>query len=97
MPSRTSPMRCLALVALLSLAPACAPKERIQPLFPSAADLQVEPKPQLSADDLTSEAALDQHDIAVESWGERGWRTVARICRWAERNGAKGLACPNGD
>lgn len=47
----------------------------------------------LSADAITSEAALDQHDIAIETWGERGWRAVGRICRWAERSGMV-IACP---
>lgn len=58
----------------------------------------MEPKPQLTADALTSEAALDAHDIALETWGEAGWLTVARICRWAVSNGAAlPFRCPPAD
>lgn len=84
--------RCLTLALLtaasLSLASGCAGRERIQPLFPPAADLKVQPKPVLAPDAIESEAALDAHDIALEVWGEAGWAAVARICRWSVRNGA---------
>lgn len=43
----------------------------------------------LKPQDLGSEAALDQHDIDLEAWGERGWAAVARICRWSVENGAR--------
>lgn len=86
--SRTFLTRSLLLVASLSLASGCVSKERILPVFPPAADLRTEAKPQLQPADLGSEAALDAHDIAVETWGERGWRAVGRICRWAVANGA---------
>lgn len=84
MPQRTCLIRCLLLAASLALVPSCAPKARIQPLYPSAADLRVEPKPLLDPAALGSDEALDAHDNAVEAWGERGWRTVARICRQVE-------------
>lgn len=93
MPWPLSPMRCLLLAASLSLASGCVSKERIQPLYPPAADMTVEAKPLLDPASLTSEAALDQHDIDIETWGERGWKAVARICRWAMANGAK-VSCP---
>ncbi|KQS52590.1 hypothetical protein ASG17_15080 [Brevundimonas sp. Leaf363] len=89
-------MRCnrfltLALLtaASLSLASGCATRERIRPLFPPAADLRPQPKPQLRPEDLESEAALDAYEIRLEAWGEAGWQAVSRVCRWAEANGAE--------
>ena len=66
----------------------------MRPIFPPSADLRVEAKPRLDPAALHSEAALDDHDSSVEAWGERGWAAVARLCRWAERNGMDGLSCP---
>ena len=86
---------CLLIAASLLLAPGCATQERIQPLFPPAADLVVQPKPVLAPEALTSEAALDRYDIEIEAWGEDGWKAVGRICRWAVANGAPGLTCPD--
>lgn len=83
----------LLIAASLWLAPGCAPKERISPLYPPASDLKVQPKPKLDPAALESEAALDAHDIALETWGEAGWQTVARICRWSAANGMK-IDCP---
>ena len=80
-------MPCLLIAAVLLLAPGCGHRAVTQPVFPSAADLKVEPKPQLKPEDLASEAALDAHDISLEAWGERGWQAVGRICRWAKANG----------
>jgi hypothetical protein len=54
----------------------------------------VEAKPVPPADIVTSAQAAANYDIAIEGWGERGWRAVARICRWAKDNGAEGLNCP---
>jgi hypothetical protein len=87
MPSRPFPTSALLIAAALWLAPGCATKERTRPLFPPAADLKVEPKPRLDPSALDSEAALDAHDIALETWGDAGWAAVARICRWAKANG----------
>lgn len=64
-------------------------------MFPPASDLRVQPKPVLTVEALSSEAALDEHDIAIETWGDDGWKAVGRICRWAVANGAKGLTCPD--
>lgn len=61
--------------------------------MPPAADLAVEPKPVPPPEIVTSAQAAAEYDIAVEGWGERGWRTVARICRWAVENGAE-ITCP---
>ncbi len=63
-------------------------------IYPSAADLVVEAKPLLDPTALESEAALDAHEIAIESWGDRGWSMVARLCRWHVEMGMKGLSCP---
>lgn len=92
MPSRPCPTLALLTAAALWLAPGCATRERIRPLFPPAADLKVEAKPRLDPSALDSEAALDAHDIALEAWGEAGWAAVARICRWAKANGMA-VAC----
>lgn len=86
-------MPCLALAVSLSLVSGCANKAPVTRIYPPAADLVVEPKPQLDPAALESEAALDAHDIALETWGERGWAAVGRLCRWADQMGAKGLSC----
>ena len=95
MPSRPCPTSALLIAAALWLAPGCATRERIRPLFPPAADLKVAEKPRLDPAALDSEAALDAHDIALEAWGEAGWAAVARICRWARANGMA-VGCPGG-
>ena len=59
------------------------------PIFPPSADLAVESKPVPPPEIVTSAQAAAEYDIALEAWGERGWRTVARICRWAQENGAE--------
>lgn len=87
MRSTPCPIPALLIVAALWLAPGCAVKERIQPLYPPASDLAVQGKPRLDPAALDSEAALDRHDIALEAWGEAGWQAVGRICRWAKANG----------
>src|SRR5215217_8032854 len=94
MRSRPCQMLTLLTAAALSLVSGCGTTLApiLRPL-PPAADLAVEPKPQLNPEDLDSDAALDGHDIALEVWGERGWAAVARLCRWAEANGAAGLGC----
>ena len=92
MPLHRYPTGALLLAAALLLAPGCAHRERISPLFPPASDLKVEPKPRLDPAALDSELALDAHDIALEAWGEAGWQAVARICRWAQANGMA-VAC----
>lgn len=78
---------CLIAAVSLSLAPGCAHRETTFQLYPSAADLKAEPKPRLKPEDLGSAAALDAHEIALEAWGERGWKAVARVCQWAKTNG----------
>lgn len=94
MPTTRSKMALRALLVSLLLASACANKAPTSPAFPRAADLKVEPKPVLAVDALASDQALNDHEADVESWGERGWRQVARICRWAQDLGMKGVSCP---
>lgn len=85
------------LIALLTLsvsslaASACAGKERLQPIFPSSADLKAvtEQKPVATPEIVTSAQAAAEYDIAVEAWGERVSRAGGRICRWAVNNGMK--------
>lgn len=84
-------MPVLALAASLSLASGCASKSLV---FPPSADLQVEPKPVLDPEAIFSEAALDAHDIAIESRGDRLAAQVGRLCRFFDELGMKGLSCP---
>jgi hypothetical protein len=63
------------------------------PIFPPSADLVVEPKPVPPDEIVTSAAAAARYDVELESWGERGWKAVARICRWAKGHGAQ-VECP---
>lgn len=66
----------------------------MQPIFPPRAELIVEPKPVPPADIVTSAQAAANYDIAVEGWGDRGWRQIARLCRWAEEMGMPDISCP---
>lgn len=86
------PMLCASALAVS----ACAEQVRIQPAFPPVADLQVEPKPVPPPEIVTSAQAAADHDIAIEGWGERGWRAVARICRWAKEQGLT-VDCPESE
>lgn len=82
------------ILSLCALAvSACETPGRTFQAFPPAADLVVEAKPVPHLEVVTSAQAAAAHNIALESWGERGWRAVARICRWAEANGAEALDC----
>ena len=95
MPSKRRLIPLLTLFVSGWAASACGPQVRIQPQFPPVADLRVEPKPVPPPEIVTSAQAAAQYDVAVESWGERGWLTVGRICRWAVEQGAEGLSCPD--
>ena len=93
MPLRKSPTRCLMLCALALAASACGERVISTPIFPPSADLAVESKPKPPPEIVTSAQAAAEYDVAVESWGERGWRTVARLCRWAQGHGMT-IDCP---
>lgn len=75
---------------------ACGERVRIQPAFPPVADLVVEPKPVPPPEIVTSAQAAAEYDIAVEGWGERGWRAVGRLCRWAKEQGMS-VDCPRAE
>ena len=94
MPSLRRPIPTLMLCGSALAASACAQQDVIRPAFPPAADLRVEAKPVPPPDIVTSAQAAAEYDVAIESWGERGWLQVARICRWARGLGAEGLDCP---
>lgn len=81
------------LLACCVVVASCASKDKTSQQFPSAQDLQTEPKPQLTADALNSAAALEEHDARVEAWGERGWRAVGRVCVWARDMGMPSPPC----
>ena len=93
MPMTAPRTAALVLLASLWLVSSCANKVPVQN-FPPRADLAVEAKPILTADALASDKALNDHEVAVEAWGTRGWLAVARLCRWAQDTGAPGLDCP---
>ena len=91
-------MRCLksltmSLILLPSLlaVSACAGRERIQPLFPPAADVSaaIEPKPIAPPEIVTSAQANARYNIGIEAWGERVNRAGGRICRWIVDNGGE--------
>lgn len=89
MPFNQRLIRSLAVAACAALACSCASREPRLNAYPPSADLRVEPKPKLAAEAIASDNALAEHDAAVEAWGDRGWATVARLCRWAEAAGAQ--------
>lgn len=84
----------LALLASLSLVSACASRGAVSP---PPADLAVEAKPLLDPAALGSDQALNDHDAAVEAWGERGWLAVGRLCRWARDNRLAAPTCPKAE
>lgn len=93
MRSKLFPTLCLIPCALLLAAGSCGERVISTPIYPPRADLAVEAKPRPGPEIVTSAQASALHDAKVESWGERGWATVARLCRWAARNGMA-IDCP---
>ena len=83
--------RFLLIAAVLGTASAC---QTAGPVFPSAADLAVKPRPVADASGLTSEAALDRYETDLFIWGEDGWLAVGRLCRFFDEMGQPGLKCP---
>lgn len=86
----------LVLMIALSGAAAssCANRVTTYQAFPSAVDVQPGVKPKLTLDALTSEAAGEAHDNAVEAFGDAEWRARARVCRFLVKMGMKGVTCP---
>lgn len=96
MPSRRFPILLPMLCASLLAVSGCASNsERVKsmPLFPPSADLKDEAKPVAGPEIVTSAQAAADYDASVEAWGERGWRSVGRICRWAVANGMPDPGC----
>jgi hypothetical protein len=85
--------RTVALALALSLCSVSACGTPAGLSLPPAADLAVEAKPVPSDDTVTSDQAAQAYNIEVEAWGERGWRAVARLCRWSKGMGLA-VDCP---
>ena len=83
----------LAMLAFASIASGCGGPGRIQAALPPVQDLAVEAKPVPGEDVLTSSVAEAEFNSKLESWGERGWSAVGRICRWAKAHGGD-VDCP---
>jgi hypothetical protein len=93
MPLRNSLIAFLLLGGFSLVAPGCALPAKTFQSYPSVSDLRVEPKPVPPADIVTSEAAADAYDIAIEGWADRGWQAVHRVCIWAKASGLKQPPC----
>ncbi|WEK56499.1 MAG: hypothetical protein P0Y52_07990 [Candidatus Brevundimonas phytovorans] len=91
MPRKPFLMACLMIVSCSVAVASCATSGAA---LPRAEDLRVQPKPVPSDEVLTSRIAGEQHDNAVEAWGEAGWAQVGRLCRFFDTIGMKGLECP---
>lgn len=94
MPSPKSLTKPLMLSLCALAVSGCETPAATSLVFPPAADLKVEAKPVPPLEIVTSAQAAAAYNIEVEGWGERGWRAVARICRWAKANGMQGVECP---
>lgn len=44
---------------------------------------------------ITDDMAAARYSAAIETWGERGWAAVGRLCRWAADNKLPHPDCPN--
>jgi hypothetical protein len=84
----------MASLMIASFGVAVASCETRGVAFPPATDLRVQAKPVPPDDVLTSRIAGEQHDNAVEAWGETGWAQIARLCRFFDAMGMEGLDCP---
>lgn len=81
MPSR------IALLMIVSCGAVVASCETPGSITPPVETLRVEPKPVPPADIVRSRIAGEQHDNAVEAWGETGWSIVGTACRFWEGQG----------
>lgn len=93
MPSPKSPIVCLMLLPLLLVASGCQTPAAALQTYPPAEDLRVERKPAPPDEIVTSAQAAARYNIAVETWGERGWATVGRVCLWAKVRGFHDAPC----
>lgn len=85
----------IALLTIVSCGVGVASCETPGNIRPPVEDLRVRPKPVPSDDVLTSREAGEKFDNAVEAWGEAGWATVARSCRfWRDQGMPLPFECP---
>jgi hypothetical protein len=82
-------------LSLTLCAASCGDRQRIQRTVPPVGDLRVQEEPPIPAaafemDPATGEPTPEALEAEagwndqVLIWGRAGWRTVGRICRWAE-------------
>lgn len=64
--------------------------------YPPRADIAAatEAKPRPGVDILTDPSANDRYNSDIEAWGERVRAAGMRLCRFFERTGMPGIACP---
>lgn len=81
-----------ALLPMLLLASGCGGLGGSPPRADLQAMTEVKPLPD---DAIASDPLAEAHyNAAVESWGERLFSAGARLCRFHQRQGLKGLDCP---
>jgi hypothetical protein len=61
--------------------------------FPPAEILGAEPKPVPTIEILSSAQAAAAHNIAIETWGQKGWDRVKAACLWAKERGMQNPPC----
>jgi hypothetical protein len=93
MPSLQSRMMFLILSPWLLAVPGCAKPASALQTYPPAALMVAEPKPVPTIDTVTSAQAAAAYNIAVESWGTRGWDAVRSLCVWAKERGLPSAPC----
>jgi hypothetical protein len=93
MPSLRSLTPFPMLLLLLLGAPGCAKPASALQTYPPAELLGAELKPVPSIDILTSAQASAKHNIAIETWGQKGWDRVKAVCVWAKERGMTEAPC----
>ena len=82
-----------AMLPALLIAGCGKPVIQAQFLPPPAADLAVKPQPVMPDAAITDDHASALYWSSVLAWGQDGWASVARLCRWAKANGMA-VECP---
>lgn len=85
---------CLLLASLASLliVSGCASRALTSQKHPDASDLLRPDKPLLTDEQLASDQGLNDHDDAIEAFGDAVAAKLDRVCRWHQRMGAP-VAC----
>ncbi len=65
----------------------CAKPASALQTFPPVELLGSTPKPVPTVEILTSAQAAAAHNIAIETWGQKGWDQVRAVCLWAKVRG----------